>query len=310
MLIKELIARYVGPQGALHERGIQLDEAQVPPGVRVHHADASDAGDTSDGDGAEGDRAKRDEPSEGDVDGRVDGGDANAGDAGDALDRDHAVAVVAGDLVLVSVPAGPGLPGYVDTNLPVGATIAMLFEVEVTELPVDRLLAALAVAKLQVVEAAVLSGTPTATVAVVATRTDELVAPAPDLAHNLEPGDHEGPAALRRLLGEHVLEALVRPARERVLRVQAGETEARLAEVNKELAEVNKEMEKLRTEGQNREAALARDLDKARKAADLERKRILTLRSSRAFKVASRLIQMSGVARRVIRRPGPGKPPA
>ena len=264
MLIKELIARYVGPQGALHERGIRLDEAHLPPGVRVHHADASDASDAS--------------------------------------DTSDAVAVVAGDLVLVSVPAGPGLPEYVDTNLPVGATIALLFEVEVTELPVDRLLAALAVAKLQVVEAAVLSGTPTPTVAVVATRTDELVAPAPDLAHNLEPGDHEGPAALRRLLGEHVLEALVQPARERVLRVQAGEAEARLAEVNKE-------MEKLRTEGQDREAALARDLDKARKAVDLERKRMQTLRSSKAFKVASRLTQMSGVARRVIRRPGPGKPP-
>ena len=50
--------------------------------------------------------------------------------------------------------------------------------------------------------------------------------------------------------------------------------------------------------------------DKARKAADLERKRMQTLRSSKAFKVASRLTQMSGVARRVIRRPGPGKPPA
>lgn len=260
MLIKELIARYVGPQGALHERDIRLDETQVPPGVRVHH------------------------------------------------DGDKAVAPVAGDLVVVRVPVGPGLPEYVDTDLPVGASTALLFEVEVTELPVDRLLAALAVAKLQVVEAAVLSGTPTSTVAVVATRTDEIIAAAPALAHNLEPGDHEGSAALRRLLGEHTLEGLVQPARERALRAQVGAAEARLAEVTAEL-------EAFRVDRQAHEAVLVRDLAKARKEADAERKeadaerkRMQALRSSKAFKVASRLAQASGVARRVIRRPGPGKP--
>ncbi len=253
MLINELVSRYVGPQGALHERGIRLDDAQVPPGVRVHH------------------------------------------------DGDKAVALVAGDLVIVNVPMGPGLPGYVDTDLPVGATMALLFEVGVTELPVDRLLAALAVAKLQVVEAAVLSGTPTATVAVVATRTDELIAPSPDLAHALEPGNHEGSAALRRLLGEHALEGLVQPARERALRTQVGAAEARLAEVTAEL-------EAFRIDQQAHEAVLLKDLAKARKEADAERKRMQTLRSSKTFKVASRLTQASGVARKVIRRPGSDKP--
>lgn len=242
MLIKELIARYVGPQGALHERG-------------------------------------------------------------DAGDRDDAVTPVAGDVVIVNVPVGPGLAEYVDTDLPVGATLALLFEVEVTELPVDRLLAALAVAKLQVVEAAVLSGTPTATVGVVATRTDELIAPSPDLAHALEPGDqnHEGSSALRRLLGEHALEGLVQPARERALRTQVGAAEARLAEVTAEL-------EAFRVDRQAHEAVLLKDLAKARKEADAERKRMQTLRSSKAFKVASRLTQASGVARKVIRRPGSGNP--
>ena len=277
MLIKELIARYVGPQGALHERGIRLDEAQVPPGVRVHH-DKGERHDTVDA---------------------VDAVDAVR--RGDAGDRDKAVAPVAGDLVIVNVPVGPGLPEYVDTDLPVGATMALLFEVEVTELPVDRLLAALAVAKLQVVEAAVLSGTPSPTVAVVATRTDELVAPASDLAHNLEPGDHEGSAALRRLLGEHALEGLVQPARERALRIQVGAAEARLAEVTAEL-------EAFRIDQEAHEAVLLKDLAKARKEADAERKRMQTLRSSKAFKVASRLTQASGVARKVIRRPGSGKP--
>src|SRR5450830_1628860 len=121
MLIKELVARYVGPQGALHERGIRLDEAQVPPGVRVHH-DKGERHDTVDA--------------------------VSTADAADA-DTDKAVAPVAGDLVIVNVPVGPGLPEYVDIDLPVGATMVLLLEVEVTELPVDRLLAALAVAKLQ-----------------------------------------------------------------------------------------------------------------------------------------------------------------
>jgi len=280
MLIKELVARYVGPQGALHERGIRLDDAQVPPGVRVHH-DKGERHDTVDAVST------------------VDAGDADR--RGDAGDRDDSVAPVAGDLVIVNVPVRPGLPEYVETDLPVGATLALLFEVEVTELPVDRLLAALAVGKLQVVEAAVLSGTPTATVAVVATRTDELIAPAPDLAHKLEPGDHEGSAALRRLLGEHALEGLVQPARERALRTQVGAAEARLAEVTAEL-------EAFRIDQQAHEAILLKDLAKARKEADAERKRMQTLRSSKAFKVASRLTQASGVARKVIRRPGSDKP--
>jgi hypothetical protein len=259
MLIKELIARHLSQQGALHERGIRLNDTQTPAGVHVLH----------DGDGS--------------------------------------VAPAAGDLVLVSAPVGLGLREHIDPDLPVGVTVALLFDVEVTDLPVGRVLAALAVAKLQALEATVLSDTPTATVAVVATRTDELVAPSPHLAHILEPGDHEGPAVLQRLLGEHALEGLVQPARERALRVQVGALESRLVEVTTEL-------DKIRVDRQVREAALVRDLGKARseavaerKEADAERKRMQSLRSSTSFKVASRLARVSGVARRIIPRPGRGR---
>ncbi len=252
MLIKELIARHVGPKGVLHERGIRLNKAQVPPGVLVHH------------------------------------------------DEDVALAPVAGDLVLATAPVGPGLPERVDTDLPLGATLALLFEVELTELPVDRVLAALAVANLQVVEAAALSGTSTTTVAVVATRTDELIVPAPTLAHDLEPGDHTSPAVLRRLLGEHAMEGLVQRARERALEAQMIALDARLSEVTAEL-------KKLQADSKTREAALARDLATARKQADTARKQLVALRSSTSFKLASRLARASGVARRIIPRSGPGK---
>ena len=259
MLIKELIVRHLGQQGALHERGIRLTDSQVPPGVRA------------------------------------------------VLDGDDPVAPVAGDLLIVSAPVGPGLPERIDPDLPVGVTVALLFEVEVPDLPVDRVLAALAVAKLQVVEAAVVSGTATATVAVVAQRTDELVTPAPDLAHDLEPGDHKGPAVLRRMLGEHALEGLVQPARERELRVKVGALESRLVEVSAEL-------EKFRADRQAREAALVgdrdnarRDANSARKEAESERMRMQALRSSTSFKVASRLARVLGVARRIIPRSGRGR---
>jgi len=275
MLINELIARHIGPQGALHERDLRVDDTQLPPGTTVHHE-----GDQRDG-GAE------------------------------------AVAPVAGDLVLVNAPVGLGLPELVDTDLPVGASLMLLFEVELTELPVDRVLAALAVAKLQVVEAVVVSGVPAATVAVVATRTDELVVPQPSLAQNLEPGDLTGPALLRRLLGEHVLEGLVQRARENALELQVEAVEARVVEVTAEL-------EKSRADRAVHEAALVRDVDIARKAtdtarkaavkagkeADAERKRMQSLRSSTSFKVASRLARVSGVARRIISRPGSGKTPS
>ena len=253
MLIRELIVRHVGPQGVLHERGVRLKKAQLPPAILVHH------------------------------------------------DGDDALAPVAGDLVLVSAPGGAGLPERVDTELPLGATLALLFEVELTELPVDRVLAALAVANLQVVEAAVLSGTSTTTVAVVATRTKELIVPAPSLAHDLEPGDHSSPAVLRRLLGEHALEGLVQRARERVLEAQAVALDVRLTEVTAEL-------KKLQADSKAREATLTRDLATARKEADAERKHMASLRSSTSFKVASRLARASGLARRIIPKPGPSKP--
>lgn len=209
------------------------------------------------------------------------------------------VALVAGDLVIVSVPVGLGLPEYIDTDLPVGVTLVLLLEVEVIELPVDRLLATLGVSKLQVVEATVLSGTRTATVAVVATRTDDLVAPMRRLAHDLEPGYQDGSVGLRRLLGEHALDGLVQPARQRALGAQVGELKARLVEVDTELG-------KLRAEGQEREAGLARDLDEARREADAASRRMKSMRSSRAFRVASGLTRASGVVRRIIHRPGSG----
>ena len=251
MLISELIVRHVGPHGALHARGIRLNQTQVPPGIITH------------------------------------------------LDGNDAVAPVAGDLLLISAPVGPGLREHVDTDLPVGATMVLLLEAEVTELPVGRVLAALTAAKLQVLEAAAVSGTSTATVAVVATRTDELIAPQPYLALNLEPGDHGSPAHLRRVLGEHTLEGLVQRARERAL-------EARLGEVAVEL-------EELRAYRQHHEAivleyeAMVDELELARKELATERKRSMTILSSTSFKLASRLARGSSVVRRVIRRPGSSK---
>jgi len=272
MLIKELIVRHVGSQGALHERGIRLNRAEVPPGVRVHQ------------------------------------------------DGDDAVAPVAGDLLLIRAPVGLGLREHVDTDLAVGVTVVLLLAVEVTELPVGRVLAALAAAKLQVVEASVVTGMPAATVAVVATRTDELLAPQPYLAHDLEPGDNESLAVLRRVLGEHALEGLVQRARERVLAL-------RLAVVTTELEQSRADRQDSRADRQDhvamvrdrdtarREAdterkrmwALVQDLDTARGEAEAARERIRSLRSSRTFKLASRLARASGVARRIIRRSDHGK---
>jgi len=245
MLISELIVRHVGPQNAVHERGIRLNQTQVPRGVRTHD------------------------------------------------DGDVAVAPVAGDLLLVSAPVGSGLREHVDTDLPVGTTVALLLEVEVTELPVGRVLAALAVAKLQVVDVAVVTGTAAAMVAVVATRTDDLVVPQPYLAHQLEPGNHDSPAALRRVLGEHALEGLVQRARERVLREALGQAEARLQEVTTELGQ-------LRADRWDHQVALVRDLDTASQ-------QMRSLRSSKSFRVATRLARVSRSARRIIRRSGGGK---
>lgn len=301
MLIKELIAHHIGPNGALHERGIRLDEGQVPPGVRVHH-DGVDVGPEATGAAgvAVDDDLRPQFEAAGDVVG-PDAGDAQHGAGAVRPDGGAAVATVSGDLVIVRAPVGPGLKERVDTDLSLGVHVVLLFEVEATELPVDRILAALAAAKLQVVAASVVSGTPTPTVAVVATRTDELVVPEPPLAQNLEPGDHVGSAVLQRLVGEHVLQGLVRPARDRALQAQVAELEARVAKDTAEL-------DKLGVDARAREAALVRERDTARKDADAERKHLQKLRASRSFKVASRLTQVSGVARKVIRRPGSGKP--
>jgi len=276
MLVRELIATHVGAQGAVHERGIRLDEEQTPPGLVVHH------------------------------------------------DGHDAVPPVAGDLLVVAAPVGTGLRARVPMDLPLGATVMLLFEVEVAELPVGRVLAALAVADLQVVEAVVVSGTSAPTVAVVATRTDDLVVPAPYLAHDLEPGEHEGPAALRRILGEYALEGLVQRARERALMEQVGQIEVRLGQVTAERDQLQrdradhetmvKDLEFARTEAETehkRMLSLALDLDTARDNADKARKeieavlkRMRELRASRSFKVASRLARASGVGRKIIRRTG------
>ena len=215
------------------------------------------------------------------------------------LDADDAVAPVAGDLLLVRVPVGPGLREHVDADLPVGATMVLLLEAKVAELPVGRVLAALTAAKLQVVEAAVVSGTSSATVAVVATRTDEFVTPQPYLAQNLEPGDHPSPAHLQRVLGEFALEGLVQRARERTLEARFGEAAI--------------ELEELRAYRQQHEAivleyeAMVEELETARKDLATERRRSKTILSSTSFKVASRLARWSSVLRRVIRRPGGGR---
>ncbi len=289
MLIKELIVRHVGPQGALHERGLRLDDAQVPLGLTVQH-EADDGADRDSAvDGADRDSA-------------VDGPE---GDVEDARNLEGVETVtfapVSGDLVVVRVPMGPGLADHVDANLPLGATMLLLLEVELTELPVSRVLAALDAARLQVVEAVVVSGVQVATVAVVATRTDELVVPEPSLAHSLEPGDHTRPAVLRRLLGEHALDGLVHLNREHALHAQVAELVAQLASGTTEL-------EKSRAAWQTREAALIRDLATTRKELETEREQLQSLRSSTTYQVAARLASASGVARRIIPRPGPGKP--
>jgi hypothetical protein len=147
-------------------------------------------------------------------------------------------------------------------------------------------LAALAVAKLQVVEAAVVSGTSVATVAVVAKRNDELVVPQPYLAHQLEPGDHDGPAVLRRVLGEHALEGLVQRARERGHRVALGEAEARTGAVTAVLEQLQRDNE-----------ALVLDLDTARK-------KMQSVRASTSFRVASRAARVARLPQRVMRRLG------
>ncbi len=214
-------------------------------------------------------------------------------------------APVDGDLLIISAPVGAGLREHLDLDLAVGVTVMLLLEVELAELPVGRVLAATAVAKLQVVEACAVSDTSVATVAVVATRTDEVVAPAPYLAHDLEPGSTQGPAVLRRLLGEHALEGLVQRARERAILAQAGDVEARFESVSAEL----RQQQDVQAEygvliGEHK--AMTLDLALARAERDAERKRMRALRSSNTYKVASRLARVSGVARRLVRRSGNG----
>lgn len=241
------------------------------------------------------------------------------GTQGALHEQGSAVAPVAGDLLLVSAPVGPGLREHVESDLPVGVTVLLLFEVEVADLPVGRVLAALAASKQQVLEAVVVSGVQTPTIAVVATRTDDLVAPQSYLAHDLEPGDHQGPAALRRVLGEHVLEGLVQRARERALIAQIAQTQAQLSLQAKEIKQLRADLvvheatvadlAKVRKEavaGRKELAAMRRELDSARKEKDLERKRMQALRSSNTFKLASRFAAASGTARRILRRSGKG----
>jgi hypothetical protein len=255
MLIRELIVRHVRPEGAVHVRGIQLNWAQVPAGVRTHDEGADD------------------------------------------------VAPVQGDLVVVRAPVGPGLREHLAGELPVGVAVALLLEVEVTELPVGRVLAALTYAQLQVLEAVVVTGTPGAMVAVVAVRTDELITPAPYLAHELEPeGAAGGQAVLRRLLGEHTLEGLVHRARERALLAQLGAAETKLKEGTAEL-------EQRLAEQKQREAVMVRDLkgvrgdlDAARREVDKARQQTAALRSSTSFKMASSLARAWRTPRRVLRR--------
>ena len=257
MLIRELIVRHVGPQGAVHARGVQVDWSQVPAGLQAHQDDNSDGG------------------------------------------------PVAGDLLVVSAPTGLGLREHLGIDLPVGATVMLLLEVELAELPVGRVLAALAMAKLQVVEACILSDTPAPTVAVVATRSDDVVVPAPYLAHDLEPGSSQGPAVIRRLLGEHALEGLAQRARERALLAQAGDVEARFEAVSAELKQhrdVRAEYDILVEEHK----VMTSDLALARAERDAERKRMGVIRSSRTFRVASRLARVSGLARGIVGRSGGG----
>jgi hypothetical protein len=256
MLIRELIVRHVRPEGAVHVRGIQLNWAQVPAGVRAFDEGADD------------------------------------------------VAPVQGDLVVVRAPVGPGLREHLAGELTVGVAVALLLEVEVTEIPVGRVLAALTHAQLQVMEAVVVTGTPGAMVAVVAIRTDELITPAPYLAHELEPEGAAagGQAVLRRLLGEHTLEGLVHRARERALLAQLGAAATKLKEGTAEL-------EQRLAEQKQQEAVLVRDLksvrgdlDAARREVDKARQQMVALRSSTSFKMASSLARAWRTPRRVLRR--------
>lgn len=262
MLIRELIVRHVGPQGAVHMRGIQLNWAQVPTGVRAYDDGASD------------------------------------------------VAPVEGDLVVVRAPVGPGLREHLEVDLPVGVALALLLDVEVTELPVGRVLAALTIAKLQVVEAAVMTGTPGPMVAVVGMRTDELITPAPYLASELEPGGSApGQAVLVRLLGEHMLEGLVHRARERALLAQLGEASLKLregtAELDQRLAERGEHeavlVRDLKGARGDLEAA-RKDLKAARSEVDASRQQSQAIRSSTSFKMASRLARTWRLPRQVLRR--------
>jgi hypothetical protein len=202
------------------------------------------------------------------------------------LDTDDELAPLAGDLIVVRVPVGPEMRENIDPDLPLGATVALLLEVEVSELPVGRVLAALAVAKLQVVEAAVVSGTSVATVVVVATRNDELVVPQPYLAHQLEPGNLDGQAVLRRVLGEHALEGLVQRARERAHRVAEGEVEARIGMAASQLEQLQKAND-----------SLAHDLDTAAR-------KLQSVRSSTSYRAASRLARTARLPRRIVHRLG------
>jgi hypothetical protein len=212
-------------------------------------------------------------------------------------------APVQGDLVVVRAPVGPGLREHLSGDLPLGTALALLLDVEVTELPVGRVLAALTFSGLQVVEAVVVTGAPEAMVAVVAIRTDELIAPAPYLAHELEPdGTAGGQAVLQRLLGEHTLEGLVHRARERALLAELGGAAAKLKEGTGEL-------ERRLSDITEQEAAQARDLknvrgdlDAARREADSVRQKMLALRSSTSFKMASSLARAWRLPRRVLRR--------
>lgn len=262
MLISELIVRHIRPEGALHELGMRLTPIQAPAGVRSFHHDEDH------------------EDDEDDVD---------------------AAAPVAGDVLVVSAPLGLGLRERLDVDLPVGATVILLFEVEIPELPVGRVLAALDVAQLQVVEATAVSDTMTATVAVVAVRTDDLVIPQPYLAHDLEPVSGQDQAVLRRLLGEHALEGLVQRGRERLLMAQVGQGEARLREATTELEERRAvEREALVDESK----ALIRDLASARAERDAERKRLQAVTTSTTYKLVSRVARIKGLGRRIVRRPG------
>ena len=123
----------------------------------------------------------------------------------------------AGDLVIVRAPDAPGLRDLLPDQLPIGSHLALLLDLEASRLPVGRLLSALSGIGVQVVAAAPLSSFRTPVTAVVGMRSDELVPPAPLLAHSLDARKTADDDLVARLLGEHVLEGLVFRARERAL---------------------------------------------------------------------------------------------